>query len=63
MGRIAGGWTRSLKVRTQIKVMAGAVWIGDPSMYPAAPATMHPTIKPTIILAFFMNGEPNNSTS
>jgi len=52
-----------LKVCTQMNVMDGEVWIGDPSMYPAAPLTMHPTIKPTMILAFFINGDPNNSTS
>ena len=30
-------------------------------MYPAAPATMQPTTKPTMILAFFKKGDPNNS--
>ena len=33
------------------------------SIYPVAPATMQPTAKPIIIDTFFMNGEPNNSTS
>ena len=41
--------------------MVGAEVIVLPSIYPAAPATIHPTISPTMILAFFKNGEPNNS--
>lgn len=32
-----------------------------PSMYPAAPATIHPTAKPTIIEIFLRNGEPKSS--
>lgn len=32
------------------------------SIYPVAPATMQPMTKPTIIDAFFRNGEPNSST-
>ena len=34
----------------------------DPSTYPVAPATIMPTTKPTMILAFFRNGLPNTST-
>jgi hypothetical protein len=30
-------------------------------MYPAPPATIHPTASPTIILIFFINGEPKIS--
>lgn len=41
--------------------MAGAEVMVLPSMYPVAPATMHPTASPTMMLAFFKNGEPNNS--
>ena len=33
----------------------------DPSMYPAAPATMHPTARPTMMLMFLRNGEPKSS--
>lgn len=33
----------------------------DPSMYPAAPATMQPTASPTIMLMFLRNGEPKSS--
>jgi hypothetical protein len=43
------------------KVMAGACLILLLSIYPAAPATMHPTAKPIMILIFFRNGEPNIS--
>lgn len=32
-----------------------------PSMYPAAPATRHPTASPTMILAFLRNGDPKSS--
>jgi hypothetical protein len=32
-----------------------------PSMNPVAPAAIQPIIKPTIILAFLRNGDPNNS--
>jgi hypothetical protein len=41
--------------------MIGAEVTVLPSTYPAAPATIHPTASPTIILAFFKNGEPNSS--
>lgn len=41
--------------------MTGAEVMVLPSIYPAAPATIHPTASPTMILAFFKNGEPNNS--
>lgn len=41
--------------------MAGAVLIELPSMYPAAPATIHPTTNPTMILMFLRNGEPKSS--
>lgn len=41
--------------------MAGAEVMVLPSIYPAAPATIQPTASPTMILAFFRNGEPNNS--
>lgn len=41
--------------------MAGAEVIVLPSIYPAAPAAIQPTTRPTMILAFFKNGEPNNS--
>jgi len=43
------------------KVIAGADVIVESLMYPVAAATMHPTSNPTIILAFFRNGLPNNS--
>lgn len=33
----------------------------ESSMYPAAPATMHPIANPTIMLIFFRNGDPNIS--
>lgn len=42
-------------------VMAGAEVIVLLSIYPAAAATMHPTSNPTIMLIFFMNGEPKSS--
>ena len=42
-------------------VMVGAEVMALPSIYPAAPATIHPTASPTMILAFFKNGEPNSS--
>ncbi len=60
-GKIAGAYTRSLNVCTQMKVMIGADCILLPSMYPAAPATIHPTATPTITDAFFRNGDPNSS--
>ena len=41
--------------------MVGAEVMALPSIYPAAPATIHPTASPTMILAFFKNGEPNSS--
>ena len=41
--------------------MAGAVLMLLLSMYPAAPATMHPTASPTIIDMFFRNGDPKSS--
>lgn len=41
--------------------MVGAEVMVLPSTYPAAPATTHPTASPTMILAFFKNGEPNSS--
>ena len=41
--------------------MTGALLIVDPSIYPAAPATMHPTARPTMMLMFLRNGEPNSS--
>ena len=43
-------------------VIDGADLMLELSIYPVAPATMHPTTKPTIIDAFFKNGEPNSST-
>ena len=43
-------------------VIDGADLMLELSMYPVAPATMQPTAKPTIIDAFFRNGEPNSST-
>jgi hypothetical protein len=43
------------------KVIAGADWIVVLSMYPAPPATIQPTASPTMILIFFINGEPNIS--
>lgn len=43
------------------KVMVGAELMVLPSIYPAAPATIHPTASPTMILAFFKNGEPSSS--
>lgn len=42
-------------------VIAGAEVIVLPSIYPVAPATIHPTASPMMILAFFKKGEPNNS--
>lgn len=45
----------------QRNVIAGAVVMLLPSMYPAAPATMQPTASPTMMLMFFKNGEPNIS--
>lgn len=41
--------------------MAGAVVMLLPSMYPAAPATIHPTARPTMMEMFFKNGEPKSS--
>ena len=32
-----------------------------PSMYPAAPATIHPTARPTMMEIFLRKGDPNNS--
>ena len=43
------------------KVIAGADLIPLPSIYPAAPATIHPTARPTMILMFFKNGDPKSS--
>jgi hypothetical protein len=42
-------------------VITGALVMVLPSMYPAAPATIHPTASPTMILAFLRNGEPKIS--
>ena len=42
-------------------VIAGAEFIVELSIYPAAPATIHPTSSPTMILIFFKNGEPKIS--
>ena len=42
-------------------VIAGAVLMLDPSINPVAPATIHPTAKPIIILIFFRKGDPNIS--
>jgi hypothetical protein len=61
MGKIAGPYTPILKVCTHKKVIAGADVIVDPSMYPAAPATMHPTANPTMILMFLRKGDPKIS--
>ena len=61
MGNIAGAYTRILNVCTQRNVIAGAVLIELPSMYPAAPATMHPTASPTMMEMFLRNGEPKSS--
>lgn len=58
---MAGGYTRILNVFTHRKVMAGAVEMDDPSIYPAAPATMQPTARPTMIEMFLRKGEPNSS--
>ena len=46
---------------THKNVIAGALLIVESLMYPAAPDTMHPTTNPTIILMFFMKGEPKIS--
>lgn len=43
------------------KVIAGAVVMLEPSMKFVAPATMHPTTSPTMMLAFFKKGEPKSS--
>ena len=45
----------------QRNVIGGAEVILLPSMYPAAPATMQPTARPTTMLIFLRNGEPNSS--
>lgn len=42
-------------------VIAGAVVMLLPSMYPAAPATMQPTAKPTMTEMFLRKGDPNSS--
>lgn len=44
-----------------MKVMAGAVVMLLPSMYPAAPATMQPTARPTMTEMFLRKGDPNSS--
>lgn len=41
--------------------MAGAVVMLEPSMYPAAPETIHPTANPTMILVFLRKGDPKIS--
>jgi hypothetical protein len=77
IGRIAGGYTLILnrytlysiqtwygggrKVYYHKNVIIGALVMVLPSMYPAAPATIHPTASPTMILAFLRNGEPKSS--
>lgn len=45
----------------QRNVIAGAVVMLDPSMYPTAPATIQPIASPTMILMFLRNGEPKSS--
>ena len=42
--------------------MAGALFIELASMYPAAPATIDPTSRPTMMDAFLRKGEPKSST-
>jgi len=42
-------------------VIAGALFMLDPSMKPATPATIQPIAKPTIILIFLRKGDPNIS--
>lgn len=61
-GKMAGPYTEIGNRLTQRKVMAGARSILDESTYPVAPATIMPTIRPMMILAFLMNGDPNIST-
>ena len=61
MGKMAGGYTPILKVCTHRNVIAGALLIFELSMYPAAPATIHPTTRPTMILIFLRKGEPKSS--
>lgn len=51
------------KVTHHKKVIAGADLIVVLSKYPAPPATMQPTARPTMILIFFRNGDPNSSVS
>lgn len=43
------------------KVIAGAVVILLPSIYPAAPETMHPTANPTMMEMFLRKGDPKSS--
>ena len=50
-----------MNVCTHRKVIAGAVLMLLPSMYPAAPATIQPTASPMIIDMFFRKGDPNSS--
>lgn len=61
IGRMAGGYTRILNVLTHRKVIAGAVEMVEPSIYPAAPATMQPTARPTMMEVFLRKGEPKSS--
>ena len=42
-------------------MIPGADLMFESSIYPAAPATMHPTASPTIMLIFFRKGDPNIS--
>ena len=50
-----------MNVCTHRKVIAGELLIVSPLIYPVAPATIHPTIKPTMILMFLRKGEPKSS--
>ena len=61
MGKIAGAYTLILNVCTHKNVIAGAVLMLDPSMYPAAPATIHPTASPTMMEMFLRKGDPKSS--
>lgn len=54
-------FSQNLEKAYHKKVIAGAVLILLPSIYPAAPATIHPTARPTMILIFFRNGDPKSS--
>ena len=61
MGSTAGPYTPILNRLTQRNVIAGAVEMELPSMYPAAPATIQPTTRPTMIEMFLRKGDPKSS--